>query len=105
MIEKVFAVRDSKAQAFLQPFYSVSVGSAVRAFGDAANEKNSMVSKHPEDYLLYELGEFDNNTGAFKSISPIVLLGCAKDFVANPAQLQEQDALINEVINGSKKVG
>lgn len=85
MIQKVFGVRDAKALAFLQPFFSVSVGAAIRAFSDAVNEDvKSPLGKHPEDYVLYELASFDDNTGEFVCTNPIKMLGCGSDF-KNPA--------------------
>ena len=78
MIQKVFGVRDTKALAFLQPFFSASTGAAVRAFGDAVNEGNSPLSKHPEDYLLYEIGDFDDQTGELIACNPLKMLGCGK---------------------------
>lgn len=81
MIQKVFGVRDAKALAFLQPFFSVSVGAAIRAFSDAVNEDvKSPLGKHPEDYVLYELASFDDNTGEFVCTNPIKMLGCGSDF-------------------------
>ena len=48
MIQKVFAVRDGKAEAFLQPFYSVNAGSATRAFDDTINASDgNQLAKHP----------------------------------------------------------
>lgn len=82
MIQKVFGVRDGKAMAFLQPFFSASVGAAVRAFSDAVNEDGkSPLTKHPEDYILYELATFDDNSGEFFSTVPIKMLGAGVDFV------------------------
>lgn len=81
MIQKVFAVYDSKACAFLQPFFSNSVGSAVRAFADASNEDKSPIARHPGDYQLYEIGTFDDNSGLLDAMVPTKLLGCAADFV------------------------
>lgn len=82
MIQKVFGVRDTKSLAFLQPFFSISTGSAVRAFSDAVNESGSSpLAKHPDDYLLYELASFDDESGAFENVSPIKMLGCGADFV------------------------
>lgn len=82
MIQFVFGVRDSKAQAFLQPFFSNSQGSAIRAFGDAVMDTNSPLGKHPTDYLLYELGSFDDNSGEFTSLVAIKLLSSGSDFVS-----------------------
>lgn len=79
MLLKVFSVRDMKSEAFLQPFFSPSVGSALRAFGDATNEQNSPFFKHPSDYVLYEIGSFDDSNGALGSISPVKLLATAMD--------------------------
>lgn len=84
MILKVFACRDMKAQAFLQPFFSPTIGSAVRAFGDACGETGSPFNKHPGDYVLYEIGSFDDSTAALVAISPVKLLGSASDYVKEP---------------------
>lgn len=96
MIQKMFAVRDTKAQAFLQPFFSSANGSALRAMGDAVNDGKSPFSAHPEDYILYEVGSFDDNTAELVPVVPIKLLAAASDFVEvkSPKQL--------ELIDGKK---
>lgn len=81
MILKVFGVYDSKALGYLQPFFSNSVGSAIRAFADAANEDRSPIAKHAGDYQLYELGAFDDCSGLLTALVPNKMLGCAADFV------------------------
>ena len=86
MIQKVFAVRDGKAEAFLQPFYSINAGSATRAFEDTINATDgNQLAKHPADYVLYELAAFDDNTGEFVSCNPLKLLGAGSDFVRKEA--------------------
>ncbi len=67
---KIFTVFDSKAEAFNTPFFLAAKGQAVRAFEDEVNSENSEFSKHPEDYTLFCLGEYDSDTGA---ITPIKL--------------------------------
>lgn len=81
MIQKIFGVRDSKALAFLQPFFGVTAGVAIRAFEEAVNDGKSPISKHPEDYVLYELADFDDSTGEVISVVPIKALGCGRDYV------------------------
>lgn len=104
MIQKVFGVRDTKALAFLQPYFSNSTGAAVRAFSDEVNNTDgrSMIQKHPEDFVLYELGEFDDNTGAFVSHSPIKMLGCGADFVQVKSNVKVDD-FIQSMKNGAKE--
>ena len=59
----MFAVMDTKADAFLQPFFMPNKGMAQRLFVDSANDANHMFCKHSEDYILYQIGEFDQRTG------------------------------------------
>lgn len=82
MIQLVFGVRDTKAQAFMQPFFSNSVGAAIRAFGDAIADEKSPLGKHPADYILYQLGTFDDEGGRFEPSEIIKLLANGADFVS-----------------------
>ena len=60
MLHKIFSVFDSKAELYLTPFFMKTKGEAVRGFEDVANDKNSAIGRHPEDYTLFELGEYDD---------------------------------------------
>jgi len=72
---KVYSVFDQKAEAFLQPFYSVSHGTAVREFTAAVQTTEHQFQKFSEDYVLFDLGEFDEATGIFSQPdSPIPVL-------------------------------
>lgn len=75
------AVRDQKAEFFLPPFFIESKGLAIRAFSDAVNDASTPVSKHPEDYSLYQLGEFDSVTGKITGFDAPLHLCNATEFV------------------------
>ena len=75
------SVLDVKAKAFLQPFFVPNVSMAVRSFGDAVLNPDSGIAKHPEDYNLYKLGTFDDNSGRLDSVSTPEFLSKAVDFV------------------------
>lgn len=62
---KVFSVFDSKAKAFIQPFYSQTNGTAVRQFTAAAQDAGHDFHRFSEDYSLFCLGEFDEESGMF----------------------------------------
>lgn len=67
----VFSVFDSKAAFFGNPICDQRVASAVRSFTDACNASDDNgFTKHPEDYSLFILGEFDNETGEFDCSKP-----------------------------------
>ncbi|QCQ84847.1 nonstructural protein [Blackfly microvirus SF02] len=70
---KIFSVFDSKAASFGVPFADHQEGSAIRNFADAVNDgsnPNNMWHNHPEDFSLFQLAEFDNNTGEIVPIKP-----------------------------------
>ncbi|AXH74109.1 MAG: nonstructural protein [Microviridae sp.] len=77
---KVFSIRDRATAVYGQPFYSATVGAAVRMFSDEINRKdeNSNLYKHPEDFDLYMFGTFDDNTGEFEC-GPPAQVGVGKD--------------------------
>lgn len=62
---KIFAVYDSKAEAFLQPMFFQSKGVAIRAFSSAANSVEHDFHRYAGDYSLFELGEFDDSNAFF----------------------------------------
>lgn len=70
MIQKVFAVYDSAAKAYLNPFQLPREEMAIRAFRDVINSPSHELASHPEDYCLFLLGEFDNRTGQYINHQP-----------------------------------
>ncbi len=59
---KAYAVLDNKAGNYNRPFFMQNNAMAIRAFGDLANDKNSMIGQHPEDYTLHLIGEYEDDT-------------------------------------------
>jgi len=79
MITVIVAIRDSAVNVFMQPFFTPAVGGAIRAFSDEVNRKDSEMHKHPDDYVLFELGAFDNEVGAMVSLPEPRQLARGKD--------------------------
>lgn len=77
MILIVCSVRDRAVDAFMRPIFVPAAGAAIRSFSDEVNRvspENEM-NRHPSDYDLYELGQFDDQTGILSShSSPRVLM-------------------------------
>jgi len=63
MILQVFTIKDSKTGIFNSPFFNHTPGEAERNFRELANDPQSMIGKYPEDYDLYALGKYDDQTG------------------------------------------
>lgn len=78
MILKLVAIKDVKVGAFQQPACVAAVGAAERAFSDAVSNpnKDTDISRHPEDFELYILGEFNDENGAINAYTtPTFLMG------------------------------
>lgn len=80
MNKKIFATYDSKAEAYLQPFFMRARGEAVRAWETVCNDPKSEFYNHPEDFTLFELGEYDELTGTLFPHQAKIALGCAIEF-------------------------
>lgn len=87
---QAFAVFDEKVGAFMAPFFCLTKGQAARSFGDAVLDSQNPMSRHPEDYRLYEVGSFDDQEGVFE-VSARNLVARGSEFVpAAPALRQVQ---------------
>lgn len=66
---KLYAIKDSKGIGFGQPFTANNDLEALRALSDSVNREpmpgqpKSTLAEHPEDFALYSLGEFNQETG------------------------------------------
>ena len=81
MLNKMFAIYDSKAEAYNTPFFFTTIGQATRAFSDEIANPRSQLHSHPEDFGLFELGTYDDATAKIESLSVPKLLGLASEFV------------------------
>jgi len=60
---KMYSVRDAKAEVYNAPFYKRSHGEAERDFLNAIRDDKNPNSKFPEDFDLFYLGEYNDQTG------------------------------------------
>lgn len=75
MKQIVCAVHDSAMDAFLRPFYVPTTNMAARSFTDEVNRKaedNGMYN-HPDDYILWKLGTFDEESGVFENDPAVIV--------------------------------
>lgn len=63
MTQKIYSIRDAKAEYFTQPFFKKTHGEAERDFTMLCKDEKSQIHAFPEDYDLYYIGEYDDQTG------------------------------------------
>lgn len=67
MTKMVVSLYDVKAEMFMQPFFVPSLGVAYRNLADEVNRPNpspeQVLALHPQDFELYRLGAFDEESG------------------------------------------
>lgn len=68
METKAFSIRDSKAEVFNTPFFQKTHGEAERTFRQLVSNPESMPGKWPDDYDLYYLGTYNDQTGVITSL-------------------------------------
>ncbi len=61
----IFTVHDSKAEAYITPFFASNKAVGLRMFEQAANDESAQFHTHAGDYTLFELGTFDQDRGTF----------------------------------------
>ena len=78
MLQKLYYIYDSKSESYTAPTVNPARGQAIRSFADAVNSKDqpSVLSQHPADFTLFEIGDFDPHSG-------VITLYDAKISVAN----------------------
>lgn len=67
------SIYDSKAEYWSAPRTFRTRADALRAFEAGVNNKDDGYGQHPEDFVLFVLGEFNEVDGIVVGITPVVL--------------------------------
>lgn len=66
MILRIFSMYDTKAEAYIRPFFMPNLALAQRAIVTAGQDPDHPFAQHPGDYVLYELGTWDEEHAEFE---------------------------------------
>lgn len=72
MTQKLFAIYDTKAAYFMSPWPCRNEGIAKREFASACSNSESAMGKFPADYVLHEVGEYNDIDASVKSSTPAI---------------------------------
>jgi len=100
---KIFSMYDTKLEGFMRPFFLQTEAVAVRAIIDLAKDPAEQTSKHPEDFVLYELGTFEDHSAVIDQLVPPRRIGLVSEMVRNysvesivPGESRGETAVSNE---------
>lgn len=84
-MRKICVIHDSKTEGYLDPMFVRATGEAIRIFKDevnrvASNGQLSPLAAHPEDFTLFEIGSWDEQTGTLMVYPAKKSLGLGLDF-------------------------
>ena len=85
-MQKLYTLHDVKAQTYNPPFPAGNHALAKRMVADIAVDLNTSVGRHPSDFRLYFVGEYDDSNANF-ALLPIIEHVC--DVVALLPQQQQ----------------
>jgi len=89
---QIFSVYDSKAEFYGNPFFMQSVGEAIRGFQDISTDMSTNIGRHPGDFTLFHLGEYENSYGEWTLFDTKKNLGTALEH--QPVDMQKQFNLV-----------
>lgn len=70
MVHSYFAIYDRAAKSYVHIFESANNATAGRLFETLAKNKETFVGVKPDDFALYNIAQFDDESGTFKSHEP-----------------------------------
>lgn len=81
---KLFAVKDVESNTTQHPFPMATRRDAIDGLRQVVNDPSSIISKHPEDFQLYYLGEYNERSLEIDTWSP--------EFVISAKELKSEEA-------------
>jgi len=76
----IYAVYDSKAEAYLKPFFCQNNAVAIRSFAGAAQQEGTDFHRYAGDYTLFQIGQYDEQSGTLHD-DVNINLGCAIQYL------------------------
>ena len=97
----VYAIYDTAVGAYALPFFMQSDPQALRRFGDLVMDADSEVSKHPEDYSLFRLANYNDGRGEFINEDNECLATALEMVAASRNVNKDQMELLQKEVNGN----
>lgn len=89
MKHQIFTIYDTKAQCYLQPFFSQNHATAIRSIEELCNDYSHQFCRYAEDYSLFHLGEFEDTNAVYNLDNPTIVVNLIE--LKKPDQMRQQE--------------
>lgn len=93
MKANLYSVRDIKMQKYGMPFVALNDDIAKRTLASTIKAGGTTISEFPEDFQLYKLGSYDDDTGELETNN---------EFLANATEFKAMSQLQTNTENDKK---
>jgi len=69
-ILKAYSIRDVRVEAYNRPSFVQNENVMRRSVEEALMSESHAFAFHPEDFQVFYIGEFDDQTGKFEPVAP-----------------------------------
>ena len=98
----VFVIYDSKAMVYARPMYIHNDAMAMRMAHDVRHNEETDIFRHPEDFTLFKLGEYDDSDASFHLLTPKqTVINFAEVPYVDPHEDQQELPLAGEDDSGA----
>lgn len=91
----IYAIFDSAVKTYSRPMFLNTDNEAIRSFQSECNRVGSVINAHPDQFTLFNIGEYDDNTSLIKSSEPRSL-GNAVQYKDTRGELFERASALYE---------
>lgn len=82
-MQRIYAIHDITAEIYTAPFYAVNNATASRIFANAVRTPGTSIYDNPEDFRLYCIGVYDEQSADLIPHQSLEFIARASDFTVN----------------------
>lgn len=79
-LHKIYVFKDGKSSSYGPPFVEENKFRVIRSIQEQLPDKQAIWAKHPQDFSVFEIGEYDARSGEIKMYETKECVGLVQDF-------------------------
>lgn len=101
MILEMFTIYDVKARVYQTPKFALNEAMAKRNFEIHLTEENTIFTKFPDDFQIFHIGSYDDDTGEIKQKKKPTYLYSVRDLIT--WRLNAESSMLHEDAKNNDK--